>query len=75
MRHYTTSTGGVMSVQSTVLGRTWELPWAPTISSPERGAAAGEPKSPRPASGDRRAAAEGRDGTSDLVEDILQRCR
>ncbi|WP_352156438.1 alpha-ketoglutarate-dependent dioxygenase AlkB [Kocuria sp. NBRC 114282] len=59
MRHYTTSTGGVMSVQSTVLGRTWELPWAPTISSPERGAAAGEPKSPRPASGDRRAAAEG----------------
>lgn len=46
MRRYTTATGGVMSVQSTVLGRTWEKPWAPSVSSP--GGASGRSPAPRP---------------------------
>lgn len=51
MRHHTTATGGVMSVQSTVLGRTWELPWAPSVSSSSgSGLAAGEAP-PRPGPG------------------------
>lgn len=48
-----------MSVQSTVLGRTWELPWAPTIPSSGGGAAGGESTTPRPDTADRSAVAEG----------------
>lgn len=37
MRHQVMAGGGVMSVQSTVLGRTWGRPWAPMVGAPGPG--------------------------------------